>query len=62
MKPKIDSYTAVGQAILAAAPFIGVGISYIVFTEPVTARFMIAFAVMLMGAYLAVSEEHEHQH
>ena len=54
MKPKIDSYTAVGQAILAAAPFIGVGISYIVFTEPVTARFMIAFAVMLMGAYLAV--------
>ncbi|KUO74307.1 MAG: hypothetical protein APF77_21125 [Clostridia bacterium BRH_c25] len=46
----------------AVAPFIGVGISYIVFYEPVTIQFVIASAVMLMGTYFAVVEKHEHQH
>jgi len=50
------------SAYYAVAPFIGVGISYAIFTEPVTTRFIIAFTVMLMGAYLAVGEKHEHQH
>lgn len=50
------------SAYYAVAPFIGVGISYIVFNEPVTIQFVIALAVMLAGTYFAVVEKHEHEH
>ncbi|HYE81722.1 MAG TPA: EamA family transporter [Clostridia bacterium] len=46
----------------AVAPFIGVGISYIVFSEPVTMKFIAATAVMLTGTYFALEERHGHQH
>lgn len=46
----------------AVAPFIGVGISLIVFDEPITANFIVALFVMLIGTYFAVVEQHEHEH
>lgn len=46
----------------AVAPFIGVGISYIVFKEPVTASFSAAALIMLAGTYFAVVEKHNHEH
>ena len=46
----------------AFAPFIGVGLSLVVFGAQSTAAFWIAFAVMSAGAYFAVSENHGHRH
>ena len=46
----------------AAAPFIGVIISWIVLRESITETFLIALAIMLVGAYFAVSENHKHAH
>ena len=50
------------SAYYAVAPFIGVGLSFIIFGVPLTVSFFIAFAVMVFGAYLAVSENHSHKH
>ncbi len=50
------------SAYYATAPFIGVLISWIVLNEKITAVFLIALAMMLVGAYLAVSESHRHTH
>lgn len=46
----------------AVAPFIGVGISLLVFKEPITPSFITASIVMLTGTYFAVVEKHEHIH
>lgn len=46
----------------AAAPFIGVLISWLVFREPVTFSFAAALVFMLIGTYFAISEEHIHAH
>lgn len=46
----------------AIAPFIGVGISFIVLSEPITLSFILAAVVMLLGTYFAVVEKHEHRH
>ncbi len=50
------------SAYYAVAPFIGVGLSFILFGVPLTISFFIAFAIMVFGAYLAVSESHSHKH
>jgi drug/metabolite transporter (DMT)-like permease len=50
------------SAYYAAAPFIGVIISWIVLSEKITGSFLIALAIMLVGAYLAISEKHGHSH
>ncbi len=50
------------SAFYAFAPFIGVGLSFIVFLDVPEPSFFIALAVMLAGAYLAASERHEHTH
>jgi len=50
------------SAYYAAAPFMGVVISWIVFKESISTSFLIALGIMLLGAYFAVSEEHEHEH
>lgn len=50
------------SAFYATAPFIGVIISWIVLKEPMTASFMTALALMLLGTYFAVSEDHQHDH
>ena len=46
----------------AIAPFIGVIISWIIFREGITTSFIIALAIMLIGAYIAVTETHNHIH
>lgn len=46
----------------AVAPFIGVGVSFIAFNEPVTVSFMAALVIMLIGTYFAVVEKHGHLH
>lgn len=50
------------SAYYAAAPFIGVLISWLVLEEEITITFLIALAVMLIGAYFAISEKHRHLH
>jgi drug/metabolite transporter (DMT)-like permease len=46
----------------ATAPFIGVLISWIWLHESITASFLIALAIMIIGAYFAVTENHKHIH
>jgi multisubunit Na+/H+ antiporter MnhC subunit len=46
----------------AVAPFIRVGISFVAFSEPITASFVLAAIVMVIGTYFAVVENHSHNH
>ena len=46
----------------AAAPFIGVIISWLVLKEAITGSFLLALIIMLLGTYFAVSENHNHLH
>ncbi len=46
----------------AAAPFIGVLISWVVLRDAVTVSFLSALAVMLAGTYFAITEKHMHPH
>ncbi len=46
----------------ASAPFIGVILSWIVLRDPVSSNFMAALLLMVLGAFLAVSETHRHPH
>lgn len=50
------------SAFYAAAPFIGVLVSWLVLKEGMTGTFLIALVIMLIGTYFAVSEQHEHTH
>ncbi len=50
------------SAFYAAAPFIGVLVSWLVLKEGMTGTFLIALVIMLIGTYFAVSEQHEHSH
>jgi drug/metabolite transporter (DMT)-like permease len=50
------------SAFYAFAPFIGSGLSFIIFREAPAISFLIAFAVMTTGAYLAAFEKHDHEH
>lgn len=50
------------SAFYATAPFIGVISSWIVLKEPITTHFLSALAVMLLGTYFAITEDHSHAH
>ena len=50
------------SAYYAIAPFVGTGLSFIIFRQPLTAPFIIALAMMIAGAYLAAFERHRHTH
>lgn len=50
------------SAYYAAAPFMGVLISWLVLKEPITGSFLMALAIMIVGTWLALSEDHEHAH
>jgi len=50
------------SAYYATAPFIGVIMSWLLLQEQISASFLIALAIMLIGAYFAVSEKHRHIH
>ncbi len=50
------------SAYYAAAPFIGVIISWIVLKESISNTFLVSLGIMLIGTYFAVSEDHAHKH
>jgi drug/metabolite transporter (DMT)-like permease len=50
------------SAYYATAPFIGVIISWIFFNENISKSFLTALFIMIIGAYFAVTEKHEHKH
>ena len=62
IKAQRDLGAARTSAFYAAAPFIGVIISWIVLREAITESFLIALVIMLIGTYFAVSEDHKHKH
>jgi drug/metabolite transporter (DMT)-like permease len=50
------------SAYYAFAPFAGVILSFVLFRDGITLSFGISFAIMGLGAYLAVFERHIHKH
>lgn len=50
------------SAFYAAAPFIGVIISWVVLQEKITESFLAALCIMLAGSYFAITERHIHVH
>lgn len=50
------------SAYYAIAPFIGVGLSLIIFREVPTISFIIALVIMIIGTYFASTEEQDDQH
>lgn len=50
------------SAYYAAAPFIGVFISWVVFRDGLTLNFLAALVIMLAGSFLAATEVHKHMH
>jgi drug/metabolite transporter (DMT)-like permease len=49
-------------AYFSAAPFVGAALAIVLLGEPVTARLLIAAALMGLGLYLNLAERHEHEH
>jgi drug/metabolite transporter (DMT)-like permease len=50
------------SAYYAAAPFVGVVLSWLLLKESISTSFLIALAIMILGAYFALTEKHEHEH
>ena len=50
------------SAYYAIAPFIGVGLSFVLFRQNITGTFILALAIMIFGTYFAAFENHEHIH
>ena len=50
------------SAYYAIAPFIGVGLSFVIFRQDITSSFVLALAVMILGTYFAAFEKHKHVH
>lgn len=50
------------SAFYAFAPFIGVGLSLVIFQDTPTPTFFLALVIMLLGAYFAAGETHRHTH
>lgn len=50
------------SAFYAISPFIGVGLSFVVFKETPSISFMVALLIMIAGAYFACAEKHNHLH
>jgi drug/metabolite transporter (DMT)-like permease len=57
-----DLGTARTGAYFAVAPFVGAGIGFVLFREPLTSQFLVAAALMALGLWLHLSERHEHEH
>src|SRR5262245_58769735 len=54
--------TARTGAYFSVAPFVGATVAVAALAEPVTARFVIAAALMAVGLFLHLTERHEHEH
>ena len=50
------------SAYYAAAPFIGVLISWLLLREEITSSFLAALIIMIIGVYFAITENHGHMH
>jgi drug/metabolite transporter (DMT)-like permease len=50
------------SSFYAAAPFIGVLLSWVALREAITPTFLVAFLLMAVGALFVVSEVHRHRH
>lgn len=50
------------SAYYAVSPFIGLGLSLIIFRETPTISFVIALFIMIVGMYFASTEEHNYKH
>ncbi|MDR3259488.1 MAG: DMT family transporter [Fusobacteriaceae bacterium] len=50
------------SAYYAIAPFIGSGLSFVIFKEIPTISYMVALAIMIVGVYFIAFEKHEHLH
>jgi len=50
------------SAFYAAAPFIGVLLSWMVLREKISGTFLMALGLMLVGSVFMLSEKHSHQH
>lgn len=50
------------SAYYAFAPFIGVALSFAFFHQSISPTFTIALIIMVIGAYLAAFEKHQHNH
>lgn len=50
------------SAYYAVAPFIGVGLSFLMFNEAITWNFVIAAILMVFGTYYVAVEKHNHNH
>lgn len=50
------------SAYYAAAPFIGVLVSFVLFREAISFVFWIALVIMLVGSFFIMTEKHEHIH
>jgi len=49
-------------AHFSTAPFIGAGLSLLLFHEPVTALFLLALVLMIIATWLVLAERHQHRH
>ena len=49
-------------AYFSLAPFVGAALSIMLFDEPLSWRFACAAALMAIGSYLHLVEQHEHEH
>lgn len=50
------------SAFYAVAPFIGVGLSFLIFRTSLTVSFAVATVIMIAGAYFAATGGHRHRH
>jgi len=50
------------SALFGAAPFIGALLALLIFRESPTPSLILAFLVMVAGAYLLLGEDHQHRH
>ena len=57
-----DLGAARGQLVFATAPFIGAIVAWVVLTDPVTVREVIAFTVGVLGVGFVLRSGHEHEH
>lgn len=62
VKAQRDLGAARTSTYYAVAPFAGVIFSFLIYRTGIDLKFCIAFALMTVGAYLAVSEIHKHKH
>ncbi|MDR0662760.1 MAG: EamA family transporter [Spirochaetaceae bacterium] len=50
------------SAYYALSPFIGAGLSFIIFKESLTVSYLTALGIMAIGVYFTAFEKHEHSH